>query len=76
LFGVDTLQKPALLTWCVRTKDLDGCLAVARERGYDPGDPIEMSRRTSTGELLAWRLTPRSGVCAVLGTPKGTVSLG
>lgn len=60
LFGVDTLQRPALLTWCARTKDLDGCLAVARNRGYDPGDAIEMSRQTGTGELLRWRLTPNT----------------
>lgn len=58
LFGVDAFKPPRLLTWCVRTDDLDGRIAVARSRGYDPGDPVEMSRKAATGEMLRWRLTP------------------
>jgi hypothetical protein len=57
-FGLDVLQRPGLLTWCVRPDDFEGCIAAARRRGYDPGDAVEMSRRASTGELLQWRLTP------------------
>jgi hypothetical protein len=57
-FGVDGIRQPRLLTWCVRPGDLDACIAVARSRGYDPGDATEMSRRSVTGELLRWRLTP------------------
>lgn len=60
LFGVDTLAAPALLTWCARTKDIDHRIALARDQGYDPGDAIEMSRVTGTGDVLRWRLTPNT----------------
>lgn len=59
-FGVDTLTQPELLTWCVGTEDLDGRIALARTHGYDPGDAVEMSRVTGTGEVLSWRLTPNT----------------
>ncbi|WP_053206108.1 VOC family protein [Jiangella muralis] len=58
---VDGLTGPALVGWAVRTDDIDGCVAAARDRGYDPGDVAEMSRRTSDGTLLTWRLTPPEG---------------
>ena len=60
LFGVDTLTTPALLTWCVRTEDIDHRIALARSQGYDPGDAIGMSRVTRTGDVLSWRLTPNT----------------
>lgn len=58
LFGIDTVRAPALLTWCVRPKVLDRCIADARNRGYDPGAAVEMSRLSASGEVLRWRLTP------------------
>ncbi len=58
-FGVDQLTAPALVTWAARTADIDGAIAEARERGYDPGEVSEMSRATDDGELLTWRLTGR-----------------
>lgn len=58
---VDDVTGPALVGWAVRTDDLDHLVAEARRRGYDPGDAAEMSRRTSDGTLLAWRLTPPEG---------------
>lgn len=59
-FGIDDLTEPALVAWAVRTTDLDATIAQARSHGFDPGDAVEMSRETKTGELLRWRLTPPS----------------
>ncbi|WP_026877132.1 VOC family protein [Jiangella gansuensis] len=58
---VDGLTDAALVGWAVRTDDIEGRVAAARNRGYDPGDVAEMSRRTSDGTLLTWRLTPPEG---------------
>lgn len=58
---VDGLTDAALVGWAVRTDDIDGRVAAARDRGYDPGDVAQMSRRTSDGTLLSWRLTPPEG---------------
>jgi hypothetical protein len=63
-FGIDELQVPRMVTWAIRTDDLDALIADARSAGYDIADPIAMSRRTVDGELLAWRLAfapPRYG---------------
>lgn len=57
-FGIDELASPRLVTWAVGTSDLDATLARSRAAGYDPGEPLAMSRRTPDGDLLAWRLTP------------------
>ncbi|TDD48247.1 VOC family protein [Nonomuraea terrae] len=57
-FGIDGLAAPQLAGWAVAVRDIDAVTARARERGYDPGEPEEMSRRTPEGELLRWRLTP------------------
>jgi hypothetical protein len=57
-FGIDDLAAPRIVTWAIRTTDLDALIAEARDGGYDPGDPVDMSRRTADGELLEWRLTP------------------
>lgn len=56
-FGVDELPAPRIVTWAMRTADLDGLVEQARAGGYDPGEPLAMSRRTQDGALLAWRLT-------------------
>ncbi len=56
-FGVDSHAEPRLATWAVRTTDIDATVADAMSNGYDPGPVIAMSRRTPSGELLAWRLT-------------------
>ncbi|MGH4031770.1 VOC family protein [Actinomycetota bacterium Odt1-20B] len=54
LFGIDSLTRPALVTWAVRTDDIAALVAAARRDGYDPGDAEPMSRRTPEGELLSW----------------------
>ncbi|MFB7632383.1 VOC family protein [Streptomyces sp. NPDC056149] len=57
-FGIDALDGPRLVTWAVRVTGIAGRVARARAAGYDPGDPVAMSRRTPDGTELAWRLTP------------------
>jgi hypothetical protein len=57
-FGIDELTAPRLVTWAVRTDELDTLLAEARDGGYDPGAALAMSRRAPDGTLLEWRLTP------------------
>ncbi|MGP4093543.1 VOC family protein [Nonomuraea sp. KM90] len=57
-FRIDSLAAPALVNWAVAVTGIDAVTASARERGYDPGDPADMSRRTASGDLLSWRLTP------------------
>lgn len=47
--------------YAVHPDDIDRTVAEARERGYDPGDVHDLSRRTPAGELLRWRLTRGEG---------------
>ncbi|MBG0851644.1 VOC family protein [Streptomyces spinoverrucosus] len=56
-FGIDELPAPRTLTWAISPPDLDAAVASARARGYDPGPPQAMSRRSPDGTLLRWRLT-------------------
>jgi hypothetical protein len=57
-FGIDRLTAPRIVTWAIRTADIDGSVAAARALGYDPGQPTAMTRRSDAGEVLRWRLTP------------------
>lgn len=56
-FGIDELTEPRVVTWAVRTDDLDALVARARDGGYDPGESRAMSRRAPDGALFEWRLT-------------------
>jgi hypothetical protein len=56
-FGIDGLTAARVVTWCARPPDLDRAVEAARARGYDPGIPRAMSRRTADGAMLTWRLT-------------------
>jgi len=56
-FGIDRLDSVRVITWAIRPADLDHQIATARARGFDPGPPQSMSRRTPDGEVLRWRLT-------------------
>ena len=59
-FGIDALEEPRLVTWCLRpTVPLDEAVEVTRRHGWDPGTNAAMSRRRPDGELLRWRLTLR-----------------
>lgn len=57
-FGIDELTQGTLVTWAIRPADFDATIASALANGYDPGEPSEMSRRTTDGDLVKWRLTP------------------
>jgi hypothetical protein len=56
--GIDRLTAPRIVTWAIRTADIDGSVAAAKVLGYDPGPPTSMSRRTDAGDVLPWRHTP------------------
>lgn len=56
-FGISTLAGPQVQAYSVHPADIEGTVAGARERGYDPGDVSDLSRRTPAGVLLEWRLT-------------------
>jgi hypothetical protein len=56
-FGLDALSSACLVGWAIGCDDIDAAISEARNAGYDPGDPIEMTRTTSTGTELRWRLT-------------------
>src|SRR5690554_5535022 len=56
-FGISALTRPRLAGWAIRAQRIDFVVAGARERGYDPGDPVSMSRETPAGEMMRWRLT-------------------
>lgn len=55
-FGIAALTEPRLVGWAIRTTNIDLAVASARERGYDPGEPVAMSRHGTSGPL-SWRLT-------------------
>lgn len=56
-FGIHELDGPRIVTYAVHPDDIDAVVAGARERGYDPGDVWDLSRRRPDGVLLEWRLT-------------------
>ena len=56
-FGIAGLTRPRLAGWAIRTEKIDFVVAGARERGFDPGDPVSMSRKGASTEPLSWRLT-------------------
>ncbi|MDX2381406.1 MAG: VOC family protein, partial [Acidimicrobiia bacterium] len=60
-FGIDDLgEDERLVTFAVHPVDgesIDGLVAGARAAGYDPGDPIAMSRVRPDGVELRWNLT-------------------
>lgn len=56
-FGLDGPGAPRLLTWALRSSDLDATISAARSHGYDPGPGTSMSRQADDGTVLQWRLT-------------------
>ena len=56
-FGIAALTRPRLAGWAIRTEKLNFVVAGARERGYDPGGMLGMSRQGTDGEPITWRLT-------------------
>jgi len=60
-FGIDRLDRPALVGFALGTGRLDAVVARARAADYDPGEPQGMQRATPDGGLLSWRLTRGNG---------------
>jgi len=57
-FGVDDIDEPALVAWCVRpSRPLTEIVTAARAAGIELGDVDSMSRRRPDGVLLQWQLT-------------------
>lgn len=56
-FSLDGLDVPKLAGCAVACDDIDAVVARARERGYDPGDPMQLERATPDGRVLRWRVT-------------------
>lgn len=61
-FGVDRLTAPRLVTWAIHPSDPQGVITASRAVGHDPGKLAPLSRRTPTGTLLEWQLTPALGL--------------
>jgi glyoxalase-like protein len=56
-FDLDTLLSPRLITWAVKTTDLDHRAAAARNAGVLLGEVRSGRRELSGGQVLTWRLT-------------------
>jgi len=58
-FGLDTLHRSRLVTWAARSRSIETDVECARERGFDPGLVLPVSRKDPNGETLHWKLTLR-----------------
>lgn len=56
-FGVHPEMEPGLLSWAVRTFEIEERAAAARRAGYDPGRVTTMSRVRDDGVAVTWRMT-------------------
>lgn len=57
-FGIDELDRPTLVTWCVRPfQPLALVIERVRAAGHDPGEVVTMSRARPDGVELVWDLT-------------------
>jgi len=55
--GIDGLSSPRLVTWAVRTTDLDASVRAARQNGVEVGPIAQGERKRPDGVTLSWRLT-------------------
>ena len=56
-FGIDQLKAPRLVTWAVKSGELETTLEKAKSQALDLGQIQSGSRRRPDGVLLSWRLT-------------------
>jgi hypothetical protein len=56
-YGVEGVTSGHLVGWALACDDVEGAVAHARSRGFDPGDVVDGRRLSSTGTLLQWRVT-------------------
>jgi hypothetical protein len=59
-FGLDSLSETRLVTWAVRSRSIEADVARVRDRGFDPGNVLDVSRREPDGRILHWKLTLRA----------------
>lgn len=79
-FGVDDVTHAALVGWALAADDIEAAVTAARDRGYDPGEVMDLQREGAAG-VLHWRLTSnamRGGLVPFLiscgGTPHPAAS--
>lgn len=65
-FGVDGVSRAGLVGWALECEDVESAVAAARDRGFDPGDPMDGRRATGSGELLRWRLSGNARTAGVV----------
>jgi catechol 2,3-dioxygenase-like lactoylglutathione lyase family enzyme len=51
------LDRERLVTWAIHPCDADAFVVTARAQGVELGELVALSRRTTSGELLSWRLS-------------------
>ncbi len=56
-FGIGDLDQPTLMSWAVKTEDLEQVVEDAQIRGVELGPISEGKRERTDGTLLSWRLT-------------------
>jgi Glyoxalase-like domain len=56
-YGVEGIARGQLVGWALACDDIEGTVAVARSRCFDPGEVVEGQRATPTGRVLNWRQT-------------------
>src|SRR5689334_16552503 len=56
-FGIESIAAPRLVTWALRTSNIDQTAAEAERRGIRLGPIIAGSRETADGRILRWRYT-------------------
>jgi hypothetical protein len=55
-FGVDGIDRPRVVTWCARQRDLTTVVRAGAEIGLGYGEPVAM-RRQAPGVTLDWHLS-------------------
>lgn len=56
-FGLAGLEQARLVTWAVRSEDIEADTARSKARGHDTGLTLPVSRVQPDGVRLAWKLT-------------------
>jgi len=57
LFGLDTLDKPGLVTWALRAESIESLAAQAKSSGIALGAVQSGTRERPDGATLSWKLT-------------------
>lgn len=63
-FGIEHVRRPRLLTFCLRSGDIERDAASAKERGHDVGEVLSLSRTSPDGARLNWKMSRRQPMAA------------